>query len=416
MSKALNLSHILSPALAATLIASASLVTAQDSRDISGMLQYRERIALPDDAQIIIELRGWQDALIGETSFGSDGRQGPLPFTVQSPARLAARLRAGILTDGQPRWISDPVEIAAGDAPVDLGPILLRAFDPLLFASTYHCGTQDIRIGIQNDQAVMQADGQRYVLVETVTASGAKYVAEQDPTTYFWSKGAEAMVSLQGQELPTCTLVPPAPASYGAQGNEPGWTLTIRDGQITLVTGYGEHHRSAPLPPIELRGDAYVMMLEDPDLDIMVQQNLCHDSATGMPYPDRLTLTSDDGTLSGCGGDPRDLIRGGDWTVVTVAGSETDAQHAPTLQLGSDDRIAGSAGCNRYSAAFTLGGESLSIGPAVTALMACAPEVMSGERTFLDALSTVTRFDIDAATGMLQLIGAQDQVVITARR
>ena len=62
-----------------------------------------------------------------------------------------------------------------------------------------------------------------------------------------------------------------------------------------------------------------------------------------------------------------------------------------TMAFSADGKVGGSAGCNRYSAAFTSTGEKLSFGPAAATRMMCAqPErVMEQEQQFLNALETV---------------------------
>jgi heat shock protein HslJ len=77
--------------------------------------------------------------------------------------------------------------------------------------------------------------------------------------------------------------------------------------------------------------------------------------------------------------------------VSTIAGTEL------TLAFSEDGRVAGSAGCNRYNAAYTQDGRKLTFGPAAATRMACAkPEgVMEQEQQFLKALGTV-------ATGRLE--------------
>lgn len=87
-----------------------------------------------------------------------------------------------------------------------------------------------------------------------------------------------------------------------------------------------------------------------------------------------------------------------------VAGSEI------TAVFGDDGRVAGSGGCNRYTASYTLDGAALSIGPAASTRMACLdPGVMDQESAFFAALGRVDRFEIDgdrlqlrAADGALQ--------------
>jgi heat shock protein HslJ len=62
-----------------------------------------------------------------------------------------------------------------------------------------------------------------------------------------------------------------------------------------------------------------------------------------------------------------------------------------TLRFEPEGRARGSGGCNSYSAPYTLEGERLRFGPAITTRMACArPEgVMAQESAWLGALRTV---------------------------
>jgi heat shock protein HslJ len=68
----------------------------------------------------------------------------------------------------------------------------------------------------------------------------------------------------------------------------------------------------------------------------------------------------------------------------------------PRTQLsatfGADQRVAGSAGCNRFSGTYTMEGESLSFGPLATTRMACPEPIMEQERAFLAALESTTQF------------------------
>lgn len=68
-------------------------------------------------------------------------------------------------------------------------------------------------------------------------------------------------------------------------------------------------------------------------------------------------------------------------------------------------QMSGSAGCNSYQTAYQIDGDSLTLGPAVTTLMACAEPagIMEQETQFLDALGQVTRYQILA--NRLELIG-----------
>ncbi len=70
-----------------------------------------------------------------------------------------------------------------------------------------------------------------------------------------------------------------------------------------------------------------------------------------------------------------------------------------TMAFSADGKVGGSAGCNRYTAAYASEGEKLTFGPAAVTRMMCArPErVMEQEQQFLRALETVAtaRFEGD---------------------
>lgn len=77
----------------------------------------------------------------------------------------------------------------------------------------------------------------------------------------------------------------------------------------------------------------------------------------------------------------------------------------------ADGRLAGSAGCNRYSAACVPSADGdLDIGPLLSTRMACLPPIMATEATYLDLLDRVTGFRID--DGDLVLVQADGTAVL----
>lgn len=81
-----------------------------------------------------------------------------------------------------------------------------------------------------------------------------------------------------------------------------------------------------------------------------------------------------------------------------------------TMEFGADGRVAGSAGCNSFGAAYTADGAAVHIGPPISTKMMCAvPEgVMDQEQQFLAALATAatarfegTRLELRTAEGAL---------------
>lgn len=70
---------------------------------------------------------------------------------------------------------------------------------------------------------------------------------------------------------------------------------------------------------------------------------------------------------------------------------------AVTALFADDGRVAGSAGCNRFTASFVVAGSTITIGPAAATRRGCPePEgVMGQEASFLAALSSATRLRIE---------------------
>jgi heat shock protein HslJ/membrane-bound inhibitor of C-type lysozyme len=50
------------------------------------------------------------------------------------------------------------------------------------------------------DEFTLTADGRNYAMKRAVSASGAKYEAENDPSTVLWSKGNEASLTVEGRD------------------------------------------------------------------------------------------------------------------------------------------------------------------------------------------------------------------------
>jgi heat shock protein HslJ len=68
-----------------------------------------------------------------------------------------------------------------------------------------------------------------------------------------------------------------------------------------------------------------------------------------------------------------------------------------TAEFKADGKLGGSAGCNRYTAAYTISGKSISIGPAAATRKSCpAPAgVMAQEARFLRALASAATYRFD---------------------
>ena len=95
-------------------------------------------------------------------------------------------------------------------------------------------------------------------------------------------------------------------------------------------------------------------------------------------------------TAAGCGDD------GGE-----AAGGAPSFEDVPwVLESGpsatfSNGTVSGSAGCNRYTASYTVDGSALEIGDVATTNMACPPPADAVERKFLAALERVEDWRIE---------------------
>ncbi len=58
-------------------------------------------------------------------------------------------------------------------------------------------------------------------------------------------------------------------------------------------------------------------------------------------------------------------------------------------------KVGGSAGCNQYSAGYTLAGETLAVGEIITTKIACDATIMVQEEEFLNALQVANRLTIE---------------------
>lgn len=301
----------------------------------------------------------------------------------------------------------------------------------LAFGTEYSCSGTDISVGILDDTTMLRADGKEYALLPVETASGAKYAAEGEPETSFWSKGEGGLLVLEGVEYAGCVqtggygepaeAIDPgdlAPAeTLTARGNEPGWTLTLDGTTLTYVYAYGESTRTAPQPAPQAYEGGRRYATEDGALVFTVVDTLCADDMSGMPYPKSVTVEFEGSSYRGCGGDTQDLVTG-DWEVIEVNGAEVMPGAAITMTFDAADapepetpgqfvpgtgRVAGNAGCNSYGAEYTISGEGLSVGDAVRTEMACEPDLMAQEDAFLDALSRVSALIFEAEGAEVEL-------------
>ena len=113
-------------------------------------------------------------------------------------------------------------------------------------------------------------------------------------------------------------------------------------------------------------------------------------------------------------------LAGTTWRATTLHDSrETPASLVPdteiTLAFDAEGRVAGTAGCNRYSAGYVADGETLRFERAALTRMACLrPGVMEQEQAFVDALASVASARVEG--DRLELRRADGTLAVTAQR
>jgi heat shock protein HslJ/uncharacterized lipoprotein YbaY/uncharacterized membrane protein len=392
--------------LGATMLGATGAGAEEPLREITGSLTYLQRIAIPAGAQVTVEARGLRDVLLDRAALRPEGVQVPYPFALQVPEVARVWLTATIVADGGPAFTAGPIEIAAGVTAA--GEIVMRPGRP---AVRLVCGDMGVTLrDLGGDLEVTTSEGD--VLLRPVpAASGARYEAEGDPATWFWSKGDDGTLSIGGEEWPDCV---PAPDIYTAQGNEPFWSFGATGDEAVIVSPAGVEAVVRLLPPI-WRDGAVEWETDDGAIRVRMEDRICRDTMTGMPFPETVTLYTEGTERRGCGGDPGTLLFDVEWVVEDIGGAGLIDGSRVTMAFREDGGIAGKGGCNQYGARMVATGEGITITPGAATMMACAEAIMRQEQAFFAALTAVVRFDIDE-TGALLLVGPDETAVVTARR
>lgn len=79
----------------------------------------------------------------------------------------------------------------------------------------------------------------------------------------------------------------------------------------------------------------------------------------------------------------------GSWTLSSMANEDIATlftDKVATMEIAQDGKVSGNAGCNTYRTSYTLEGDVLTFGPAMSTKMACPS--LDGETKFLNHLST----------------------------
>jgi heat shock protein HslJ len=105
-------------------------------------------------------------------------------------------------------------------------------------------------------------------------------------------------------------------------------------------------------------------------------------------------------------------LEGVPWVLASGLDVEGWEEVAPGATF-EEGRVAGSTGCNRFTASYRVDGDALEIGEVASTRMACAPPADAVERAYLEALGRVATWRSEK--GELALLDADETEVLRYR-
>ena len=109
-------------------------------------------------------------------------------------------------------------------------------------------------------------------------------------------------------------------------------------------------------------------------------------------------------------------LAGTSWVLVSLGSIPVLPGTEITASFGTDRRISGSAGCNRYVGAYEVSGPGLEVGPLATTRMFCGdPGVMEQEQRYLSALQNAALAAVEGGQLLVtDAAGSWDLLFVTA--
>ncbi len=310
-------------------------VTSEEERSgrLTGVVTYRERVALPPGSVVRVTLQDVSRAdapadLIDSQTITTSGENVPIPFELSyDPAHIDPRNRyvvraeirdgAGgllwtsdtaypVITEGAP---GDPVEIVVkrvmdptgGMPPLETGQTVeFTCTPPDEAAFTFSVTTGPGEVGLVLPE---RFGGRSLVLPQVRAASGARF--EEGGVT-FWNKGDEALLQVDGQTFEGCVVrAAGGEVVFRATGTEPFWRLELTKAGDLRFENLGEPEIVAPASTPETDAatgvTTYRAVGAAYDLRVRLDETSCTDLMSGFTYEATVTVTLDGETFQGCG-------------------------------------------------------------------------------------------------------------------
>ncbi len=303
----------------------------------------------------------------------------------------AASVQAGLIADG--RVIAQSVKRPISGRDFDLN-LKLRATLAVGFSDIWVCGNNEFVQITWTDTGLSAAQ----------TQGSVDLVQSEVEDVYLGPAGSRvalggniAEITLSGQDLGTChpMLFPPVlPLDIAAQDSDWRITLGVETAEIDLPGLPAEELATTGLRMMAPRDGS--IRVTGPELDLNLHDSPCRTLTTDLLYPVTATLGQrpDGASLTGCGGDPLDLLAGVAWRVTSLFGVSFGPD-MPTMTLQvTDGQIAGRTSCNRYLGRAGITADRLALSELGTTRLPCPADLSNLELRFLDALEGATGFDI----------------------
>ncbi|MGY6549384.1 MAG: META domain-containing protein [Roseinatronobacter sp.] len=203
---------------------------AAGTRMISGELTVLERMALSQDAVILIDLRGADDRAVAVRRFLTDGAQSPFAFQIEAPEDSDLVLRAGLRAEGDQLWLSEPMVIRAGSSALDMGPLRVVRVPHMGYTTLLSCGNTLVELGFMPDQVRVRLNEQVLTMeAAPAPAGGSYFVSAASPATSLNLREDSAILRVDGAELSECRVLRPE-----ADFTEGVWNISALGDKPTL--------------------------------------------------------------------------------------------------------------------------------------------------------------------------------------
>jgi membrane-bound inhibitor of C-type lysozyme/heat shock protein HslJ len=219
------------------------------------------------------------------------------------------------------------------------------------------------------DTLTAEVNGKTYVLERAIAASGEKYEAAGDPSTYFWSKGNEAVFCVGDVSYFRYVLI----------------RETVNEDELALAVD-GKNYL---LKRAKAASGAKYEYTLDPETFLWCKNDEAMLVIAGKDYAgyDKLTPVVGEIWIPNL-----KIPTGVQWKVTAIGDEEILEGSTVTMLFQSSGRLSGMASVNNYTAAWVASGGRLLISGGAATKKAGPQPLMEQEDKFLKLLPTINSF------------------------